>query len=99
MLRQAVENGYEQGFYAGRADRQDGWNFDPYNSYGYQDAAYGYDGYYVGYEDYNYYFRQGFDRGYQDGYYGRSTYGGYSNGKYAILGSVIGTILQIALDR
>ena len=56
LILQAVENGYEQGFYAGQADHNDGWNFDPYNSYGYQDAAIGYDSYYVSYDDYNYYF-------------------------------------------
>jgi len=98
MLRDAVNNGYEQGYDAGQADRRDGWSFDAQQSYGYQDAAYGYDSYYVGLDDYQYYFRQGFERGYEDGYYGRNQYGTYSNGKYAILGAVLGTILQIALD-
>jgi hypothetical protein len=97
MLRNALNDGYEQGFLSGQADRQDGWGYDYNNSYGYQDAAYGYDGYYVGLDDYQYYFREGFRRGYEDGYYGRSTYGRYSNGKYAILGALIGTILGIAL--
>jgi hypothetical protein len=98
MLRDAVNNGYEQGFYAGQADRQDGWNFDPYNSFAYQDGAYGYDSWYVSYDEYEYYFRQGFERGYQDGYYGRYQYGSYSNGKYAILGAVLGTILDIVAN-
>jgi len=99
MLQNAVNNGYEQGFYAGQADRSDGWGFNPNQSYGYQDAAYGYDSYYVGLDDYQYYFREGFERGYQDGYYGRNQYGTYSNGKYAILGSILGSILQVALDN
>jgi len=99
MLQNAVNNGYEQGFYAGQADRNDGWGFNPNQSYGYQDAAYGYDSYYVGLDDYQYYFREGFERGYQDGYYSRNQYGRYSNGKYAILGSILGSILQVALDN
>ncbi|HEX3102353.1 MAG TPA: hypothetical protein VHQ01_11195, partial [Pyrinomonadaceae bacterium] len=98
MLRDAVNNGYEQGFYAGQADRRDGWTFDFNNSYGYEDGAYGYDNYYVGLDDYQYYFREGFQRGYEDGYYGRNQYGTYSNGKYSILGGIIGTILDIAVN-
>ena len=80
---------------AGQADRYDGWGYDYQNSYGYQDAAYGYDSYYVGMDDYSYYFREGFQRGYEDGYYGRNQYGSYSNGKFAVLGAIIGTILDI----
>jgi len=98
MLRDAVNNGYEEGFYAGQADRQDGWRSDYNNSYGYQDAAYGYDSYYVSMEEYNYYFREGFRRGYEDGYYSRNRYGNYSNGKYTILGAVIGAIIDIIAD-
>lgn len=96
MLRDAVNNGYEEGFQAGLADRQDGWGYDYNSADAYQDAAYGYDSYYVGLEDYQYYFREGFQRGYEDGYYSRHRYGGYSNGKYEILGAVIGSILDIA---
>ncbi|MGH9949832.1 MAG: hypothetical protein ACRD6X_21910, partial [Pyrinomonadaceae bacterium] len=65
------------------------------NSYGYQDASYGYDNYYVEPDEYSYYFRQGFERGYEDGYYGRNQYGRYSGGKYSLLGTVIGTIIDI----
>jgi len=98
MLQNAVNNGYREGFYAGQADRRDGWQFDYENSFGYQDAALGYNAYYVSYDEYNYYFREGFQRGYEDGYYGRYQYGQYNNGKYAILGSVLGSILQLALN-
>jgi len=96
MLREAVNNGYEQGFYAGQADRRDGWSFDYQNSYAFQDATYGYDAYYVSSDDYGYYFREGFQRGYEDGYYGRYQYGNYYNGKYAILSGILGTILNLA---
>jgi len=47
LLRRAVNAGYEEGFNAGQADRQDGWQFDPDNCDAYSDASYGYDGYYV----------------------------------------------------
>jgi hypothetical protein len=55
----------------------------------------GYDGYYVDINEYQYYFREGFRRGYEDGYYGRNQYGSYSNGKYAILGQVLSVILNL----
>ena len=71
LLRQAVRDGYQEGYYAGRADRMDRWRFDYSNNYGYMDGTYGYNGYYVSRNDYRYYFRQGFQRGYQDGYNGR----------------------------
>lgn len=95
MLRNAMNYGYEQGYRAGQSDRYDGWGYDYQNSYGYQDAAYGYDSYYVDMNEYSYYFREGFRRGYEDGYYGRYQYGGYSNGRFALIGSIIGTILDI----
>jgi len=98
MLRDAVNNGYEQGFYAGQADRRDQWDFDYQNSFGYEDASLGYDSYYVSVNDYNYYFRQGFQRGYEDGYYGRNQYGTYSGGRYSILGSILGTILDLVTN-
>jgi hypothetical protein len=95
VLRQAVNNGYAQGFGAGRADRLDRWPFNYQNSYPYQDANYGYRGFYVERDDYNYYFREGFRRGYEDGYYGRSQYGVYATGKYAVLGAVLSAILNL----
>ena len=43
--------GYQQGFPAGQADRQDGWRSGGYQkSYAYQDGDYGYNGYYVNHE-------------------------------------------------
>jgi hypothetical protein len=97
MLRRAVNEGYEQGYYAGQADREDGWDYNYQDGYAYEDASYGYDGYYVGLDDYNHYFREGFRRGYEDGYYSRNQYGRYSSGRYTILGAIIGQILDIAL--
>jgi hypothetical protein len=93
VLKQAVDYGYQQGYEAGQADRQDGWAADYRNSYAYTDANYGYTGYDVNQSDYNYYFRQGFIRGYNDGYYSRSQYGRSLNGSQSILSTVLSTIL------
>jgi len=96
MIQNAINRGYEEGFYAGQADRQDGWSGDYQSSYGYQDASIGYDSYYIGLDEYNYYFREGFQRGYEDGYYGQNEYGTYRNGKYEILGAILQTIFSFA---
>jgi hypothetical protein len=95
VLRQAVNYGYEEGFGAGRADRQDRWAFNYRGSYAYQDGNYGYGGFYIERDDYNYYFREGFRRGYEDGYYGRSRYGVYATGKSTVLGAVLSVILNL----
>jgi len=89
LLRRAVENGYEEGFQAGQADREDRWNSNYQDSGAYGDASYGYDGYYVDLSEYQYYFREGFRRGYEDGYNSRYQYGSYSNGRPSILGEVL----------
>jgi hypothetical protein len=95
MLRQAVQMGYDQGYQAGRADRMDGWRPDYRNSFAYQDGNYGYPGYYVTRQEYNYYFREGFQRGYEDGYYGQSRYGRYDQGNYSMFGTVLNMILNL----
>ena len=97
MLRRAVNDGYREGFLAGQADREDGWGYNPEEAYSYQDASSGYDGYYVDLSEYQYYFREGFRRGYEDGYYSRSQYGRHSNGGYNILGAIIEQILGFTL--
>ena len=89
MLRQAVNHGYEQGVRAGQADREDRARFGYKDSYAYQDATYGYGGYDVDFGEYRYYFREGFNRGYQDGYYSRSQYGSNSNGVVSLLNSIL----------
>ena len=89
-----MNNGYQEGFRAGAADREDRWHADYQDSFAYQDANYGYNGYYVDQADYNYYFREGFQRGYEDGYNDRYQYGSYSNGSYSVLGNVLSLILS-----
>jgi hypothetical protein len=89
MLRQALNYGYEEGFRAGQADREDRARFSYKESYAYQDATYGYNGYHVDLNEYRHYFREGFSRGYQDGYYSRSQYGRNSNGAFSLLGNIL----------
>jgi hypothetical protein len=95
QLRQASNTGYQKGYQAGRADKQDNWRFDYRGSFAYQDANYGFDGRYVRQDDYNYYFREGFQRGYEDGYYERRTYGTNINGSDSLLGTVLNVILGL----
>jgi hypothetical protein len=97
LLRQAVNYGYEEGLQAGQADREDRYSAGGYqNSYAYQDANYGYNGYYVAPTEYSYYFRQGFQRGYDDGYNSRTQYGNSSNGGYSILSAILSQILNLS---
>ncbi|HEY4218118.1 MAG TPA: hypothetical protein VGM67_13325 [Gemmatimonadaceae bacterium] len=92
VLHTAVNDGYREGLRAGAADHADHWKFDYQNSPEYQDADYGYSGQYVDLSDYNYYFRQGFQRGYSDGYYSRTQYGSSTNG---ILANLVTGILGL----
>ena len=95
ILRQAVNYGYQEGYAAGRADRLDRYRFSYANNPAYLDANYGYSGAYIDQGDYNYYFRQGFVKGYNDGFYSRFQYGSLVNGNAAILGSVLTGILGL----
>jgi len=99
VLRQAVNYGYQQGVRFGQADRQDGWAANYQNSAAYRDANYGYSGYYVDQADYNYYFRQGFQRGYADGYNSQSQYGTSLNGTSSILATLLSSILGLTSLR
>ena len=64
FLRQAVNYGYQEGFRAGAGGPSRTTGAATFkSSYAYQDATYGYNGYYVDPEDYRYYFREGFRRG------------------------------------
>lgn len=102
LLRNAVNEGYRQGFNAGRADysgnRRTGWS----NSNVYRTGTIGYRNS-VDRGQYQYYFQQGFQRGYQDGsnaeyqngYNGSYRYGTYNNGTPSILGTILNQILNI----
>lgn len=84
LLRQAVNEGYRQGFSAGRSDLDGRRRISYSNSNVYQSGTYGYQSY-VSQSQYQYYFRQGFQRGYQDGANTRyrdnnNNYGQYNDG-------------------
>lgn len=95
QLQDAINLGYQEGFRAAQADRQDSWRYDYRNSYAYQDANYGYNGLYLDQAQYNYYFRQGFQRGYDDGYYNRSQYGYRRNGNLELILGLLDQILRL----
>ena len=99
VLRQAVNYGYQDGYRAGQADRADHWRSDYANSPAYREATYGYTGAYVDQTDYSFYFRQGFQRGYQDGYNARMQYGSLQNGSASILANVLTGILGLTTLR
>jgi len=94
LLRQAVNEGYRQGFNAGRADRNRRVNSSWGGSSIYRSGTYGYQSY-VDRSQYQYYFQQGFQRGYQDGYNSRYQYGTNNGGTVNILSSILGSILNI----
>lgn len=94
VLRQALNAGYAQGFRAGKADRDDRWRGNYKDSYAYRDANYGYSGYYIDRSEYNFYFREGFRRGYEDGHNSRYRYGRNSNGDYSMLDNILSQILN-----
>lgn len=95
ILRRAIDQGYREGLRAGRADRYDGWRGGYRSSGVWIDASFGYVGNYVSRSEYNYYFRQGFERGYQDGYYGHYRYGRPVNGEVIIIDAVLRAILDL----
>jgi flagellar biosynthesis/type III secretory pathway protein FliH len=94
MLRQAVNHGYQEGFRAGKADRDDRWRGNYKDSYAYRDANFGYSGYYINRTDYNHYFREGFRRGYEDGHNRRYRYGRNDNGNYSMLDNIMSQVLN-----
>ena len=105
-MEQALQAGYNEGYRAGRADRQDRWRYDYRSAFAYQDANYGYDGRYIAQDEYNHYFREGFQRGYDDGYYGRQQYGRKKddgnviegvNDEWLIAGAVVAAIIGYEL--
>jgi hypothetical protein len=99
VLRQAINYGYDQGYRAGEADRLDRWKYKYQDAFAYRDANYGYSGRYVSQSDYNYYFRQGFRRGYEDAYYRRAKYGRRSSGRTTVFSLTISGILKLQVIR
>jgi len=99
VLHDAVNDGCQQGYRAGVADRLDHWRPDYSRSPAYIEATYGYAGRYIDQSDHSYYFRQGFQRCYNDGYYSRTQYGTSANGGYSLLAGVLAGILGLTAIR
>ena len=97
LLRQAVNNGYSQGFRQGQIARQYGRSYNYRGETLYRSGTYGYQSY-VDRNLYQYYFQQGFQRGFEDGYYSRYRYGTRVGNTANILGNVLNTILNLATD-
>lgn len=93
ILRDAVNRGYQQGYYAGQTGRRQGYGYGYNGLSAYRNGTYGYNSY-VTPSMYRYYFQQGFQRGYQDGYNSRYQYGYRSNNGINILGSILSSILN-----
>lgn len=102
MLRQAVNEGYRQGFAAGRSDYGSRRNSSWSNNSVYRSGTYGYTSG-VDRGQYQYYFQQGFQRGYQDGsnsrfqngYTGSYEYGYEEGGSLNVLGTILNSILNL----
>lgn len=102
MLRQAINEGYRQGFAAGRSDYSGRRNISWTNNNVYRNGTYGYSNG-VDRGQYQYYFRQGFQRGYQDGsnsryqngYSGNYEYGYSEGGTLNVLGTILNAVLNI----
>ena len=94
LLRQAVREGYRQGFRQGQIDRSYNRHTGYRSSVTYRNGIGGYQSY-VDRGQYQYYFRQGFERGYYDGFNSASRYGYQTGGGvWNILGNVLGSILD-----
>ena len=98
-LRQAVDVGYQQGYRAGQMDRRNGAPADYRRAFDYQNWENGYTSDYVPQNDYSYYFREGFQRGYDDAYWNRARYGTFYNGNASILGDIVTGILGLTSIR
>lgn len=94
LLKQAVNTGYQEGYRAGRNDRNSRRASSYNTSVVYRKGNYGYQSY-VESGQYQYYFKQGFERGYQDGFNSRYENGRNDNGAINILGNILENILTV----
>jgi len=98
FIRNALRHGYEEGVRAARRARASRWGYDPRGCDAYRDGSYGYGGGYgVRFDrgQYSVYFRQGFQRGYDEAYYGRYHYGSYRNGGVHVVVDLLDLILDL----
>jgi len=96
-LRQAVNQGYLEGYRAGQIDRRDRVPADVQRAFDFENGNFDYAGSYVPLSDYSYYFREGFQRGYDDAYWNRARYGTFVNGNASILSDIVAGILGLTM--
>jgi hypothetical protein len=96
-LRQAVNQGYQDGYRAGLIDRRDGVPADFQRAFDFENGNLGYSGAYVPLSDYSYYVREGFQRGYDDAYWNRARYGTFYNGNASVLSDIVAGILGLTM--
>ena len=94
MLRQAVRAGYEQGYQAGRDARTSRRRGNYRSMSVYREGTYGYNSG-VDRNLYQYYFQQGLQRGWDDGYRSRFRYGSNVNGAAAITDAILNSLLNL----
>ncbi len=95
LLRNALSFGYQQGVLAARAARSYNSPYDYRGCDAYRDGSYGYEDGYIDEGQYSYYYRQGFERGYNEAYYGRYHYGAYRNGGVEVVVDLLDLILDL----
>jgi flagellar biosynthesis/type III secretory pathway protein FliH len=94
LLRNAVQEGYRQGFQAGVTDRRNRRGLNWGGSNVYRSGTFGWQNH-VDRGQYQHYFQQGFQRGYQDGFNNRNQFGSNSGGGLYVLSSILGQLLDI----
>lgn len=95
LLKQSLNSGYQQGYQVGKDDHKAKRGETFSESLIYQNATTDYQSDVVDLNLYQYYFREGFQRGYADGYRNQKQYGKSTNGIRFISDTVSQQILNI----
>ena len=95
LLKQSLNSGYQQGYQAGKEDHKAKRGEAFSESLIYQNATTDYQSDVVDLNLYQYYFREGFQRGYADGYKNQKQYGKSTNGIRFISDTISQEILNI----
>ena len=94
LLRSGINEGYRQGFLEGERHYRDRSYTGHRDSETFKTASIGYKQF-IDLDEYQYYFRRGFELGYYDGFDGMTRYGTTADGTRTMLNSVLGGILEI----
>lgn len=94
LLRNGINEGYRRGFLEGEQNYKNRSYTGPRDSETFKTASIGYKQF-IDFDEYQYYFRRGFELGYYDAFDGVVRYSTMSDGQRNILDSVINGILDI----